>query len=42
MTELGIKQGTILTYGQESTLKHKTHSIQVVPVWKWLLTAEDR
>jgi len=42
MTELGIKQGTILTYDQESTLKHKTHSIQVVPVWKWLLPAEGR
>ncbi len=37
MTELGIKQGAILTYEQEATLKHKTHAIQVLPVWQWLL-----
>ena len=42
MAKLGIKQGMILTYDQETTLKHKTHSIQVLPVWKWLLTANDR
>jgi hypothetical protein len=42
MAKLGIKQGMIFTYDQETTLKHKTHSIQVLPVWKWLLTANDR
>lgn len=40
MTEFGIKRGMILTYNQETTLKHKGHSVSVLPVWKWMLSGE--
>ena len=40
MTEFGIKRGMILTYDQDTTLKHKGFSIAVHPVWKWLLHAD--
>jgi hypothetical protein len=37
MLTLGIKNGIILTYHQEETLVHKVFSLQVLPVWRWLL-----
>jgi hypothetical protein len=35
--ELGIKKGAILTYNQEGTRKFEGETLEVVPVWKWLL-----
>jgi predicted AAA+ superfamily ATPase len=32
-----IKQGRILTYDQEKVIKHKGLTIDLLPVWKWLL-----
>jgi len=40
MAEFGIKRGIILTYDREMTLKHKGHTVSVVPVWKWMLSSE--
>ena len=37
MHTLGIKNGIILTYHQEETIVHKGFSLQVLPVWRWLL-----
>ena len=37
MLTLGIKNGIILTYHQEETIVHKEFSLQVLPVWRWLL-----
>jgi hypothetical protein len=37
MLTLGIKNGIILTYHQEETIVHKGFSLQVLPVWRWLL-----
>ena len=37
MAELGISTGGILTYGQEETRKADGRTIQVFPLWKWLL-----
>jgi len=37
MLTLGIKKGIILTYHQEETILHKGFSLQVLPVWRWLL-----
>jgi hypothetical protein len=37
MRELKIKEGMILTYDQEDSLKYKGYEIRVMPVWKFLL-----
>jgi predicted AAA+ superfamily ATPase len=37
MLTLGIKNGIILTYHQEETIVHNGFSLQVLPVWRWLL-----
>ena len=37
MVTLGIKNGIILTYHQEETIDSKGFSLQVLPVWRWLL-----
>jgi predicted AAA+ superfamily ATPase len=37
MLTLGIKNGIILTWHQEETIAHKGFSLQVLPVWRWLL-----
>jgi predicted AAA+ superfamily ATPase len=37
MLTLGIKNGIILTWHQEETIVHKGFSLQVLPVWRWLL-----
>ena len=37
--ELGIKKGAILTYNQEGTRTFEGETLEVVPVWKWLLGA---
>ena len=37
MLTLGIKNGIILTYHQEETIAYKGFSLQVLPVWRWLL-----
>jgi uncharacterized protein len=36
--KFGLKTGTILTLDQEEHLVESNISIQVVPVWKWILT----
>ena len=38
MQQLKIKQGIILTYNQDSELKVNNQIVQVLPVWKWLIT----
>lgn len=40
MRSLNLTQGKILTYSQEEQIALEGHSIQVVPVWKWLLGAQ--
>jgi predicted AAA+ superfamily ATPase len=37
MSELKIKEGMILTYDQEDSLKYKGYEIRVAPLWKFLL-----
>jgi hypothetical protein len=37
MEELKLKEGLILTYGQEDSFKTEGKNITVLPVWKWLL-----
>ncbi len=32
-----IKKGTIFTYNQEEKIKENKYSIQIIPLWKWLL-----
>jgi hypothetical protein len=34
-----LKKGSILTYNQEGTRTFEGETIEVVPVWKWLLGA---
>jgi len=38
MGQLKIKRGLVLTCDQEERLRHNGHQIEVVPVWKWLLS----
>jgi len=35
--KFSLKEGLILTYGQENNLKIKKIKIKILPVWKWLL-----
>jgi predicted AAA+ superfamily ATPase len=37
MKELNIKQSLIITYNEYDTIKKKEFTINVVPVWRWLL-----
>lgn len=37
MRELKIKQATIITYDEEETIETDEFSIQVIPIWQWLL-----
>jgi hypothetical protein len=37
MKASGAKHGLILTYDDEATLRHKGHTVAVMPVWRWLL-----
>lgn len=34
-----LKKGAILTYNQEGTRTFEGETLEVVPVWKWLLGA---
>jgi predicted AAA+ superfamily ATPase len=34
-----LKKGSILTYNQEGTRTFEGETLEVVPVWKWLLGA---
>lgn len=38
MRELKIKQATIISYDEEATIETDNCSIQVIPVWQWILT----
>ena len=38
LDQFNLKQGTILTNDQEETFEHENFKINLVPVWKWLLT----
>ena len=33
-----MNRGLILTYDQEESVQHKGYKVEVLPVWKWLLT----
>ena len=35
---LKIREGIMLTYGEEREVEFRGHSIPLLPVWKWLLT----
>ena len=35
-----IKKGIIFTYNQEEKIKENKYRIQLIPLWKWLLTLE--
>jgi predicted AAA+ superfamily ATPase len=37
MKELNVKQSLIITYNEYDTIKKKEFTINVVPVWRWLL-----
>jgi uncharacterized protein len=37
MAELGLKRGTIVTRKEEEQIELKTGTIEVVPVWRFLL-----
>ena len=37
MKKFGLKNGLILTYDYEETIRIKNKNIKIVPVWKWLL-----
>ncbi|MEK6621310.1 MAG: DUF4143 domain-containing protein, partial [Planctomycetota bacterium] len=39
MEETNINHATILTYNEEETAEIKGRVIQIMPVWKWLLSA---
>jgi predicted AAA+ superfamily ATPase len=34
---LGIKKGTILSFDEEGEREKENISIEIIPVWKWLL-----
>jgi predicted AAA+ superfamily ATPase len=38
MKHFKIKKGLILTYNQEQEIKEEKYKIQVIPVWKWILS----
>jgi len=38
MKHFKIKKGLILTYNQEQEIKENKYKIQVIPVWKWMLS----
>lgn len=38
MSALHIKRGAILTYDEEQRIRHKGCRIEIIPIWKWLLT----
>jgi hypothetical protein len=40
MKASGARQGLVLTYDDEATLRHDGHSVAVMPVWRWLLREE--
>lgn len=37
MNEFGLKEGTILTFEQETEMRESGKRIKVIPAWKWLL-----
>lgn len=37
MRELKIKQATLITYDEEETIDTDDYSIQIIPIWQWLL-----
>lgn len=37
-----LKEGLILTYGQEDVIKKDNIEIQIMPIWKWLLDLDDK
>jgi predicted AAA+ superfamily ATPase len=40
MNYFGLNSGIILTYDQERSISFEDRSIQILPVWKWMLVAE--
>lgn len=40
MKACNLNHGYILTYDQQTTISHESHDINVIPVWKWLLTTD--
>lgn len=36
MDKFKLKEGVIITFDQEQTIKE--NNIKIIPVWKWLLT----
>lgn len=40
MKELSITNSVILTYNEEKLIEEKDYKINVIPIWKWLLSIE--
>jgi uncharacterized protein len=40
MNELGLSEGTILTFGQKDELQREGKTIRIIPVWEWILTLQ--
>jgi hypothetical protein len=41
MKEFDLRRGTILTFDHSSRVEHGNKTIEMVPVWKWLLGSEQ-
>lgn len=37
MKELKLKEGLVLTHGQEGKIVEKRLTIKIMPLWKWVL-----
>ncbi len=40
LNELGLSEGTILTFGQKDELQREGKTIRIIPVWEWILTIQ--
>ncbi len=41
LNELGIKEGTIITWDTEDIIEREGKTIRVVPLWKWLISKSE-
>jgi predicted AAA+ superfamily ATPase len=40
LNELGLSEGTILTFGQKDELQREGKTIWIIPVWEWIMTIQ--
>jgi hypothetical protein len=41
LEKYGLKEGTIITENEQSSLKVREFKIRILPIWKWLLDLEN-